>query len=139
MKRHNNIEKSIGSFLQQYQRKAQRGVEPNDRGYDRNFEKKIKAMAPEELSEFMHGDGDFNIPHEIDEKWFANEPIDGVHFGLNDSVYIIAGQHAGKGGAIISLSKLVPEPEYVVELGSGEGDIKVFQSKLEKEAHNKSG
>lgn len=132
VKRHNDIAKGIGSFLQQYQRKAQRGVEPNDRGYDRSFEKKIKAMNPEELSEVMHGDTDSNIPHDIDEKWFSNEPIDGVAFGLNDSVSIIAGPYAGKGGAIIFLSRLVPEPEYYIELGSGEGDIKVFQSNLRK-------
>lgn len=133
VKRHSNIAKSIGSFLQQYQRKAQRGVEPNDRGYDRSFEKKIKAMDPEELSEFMHGEGNFNIPHEIDEKWFSKEPINGVAFGLNDSVSIISGQHAGKGGAIISLIRLVPEPEYYIEIGSGEGYVKAFQSAIKKE------
>lgn len=49
---------NIGTFLQQYQRKAQRGVEPNDRHYDRDFEAKLKRMKPEELSHLMNGDDD---------------------------------------------------------------------------------
>ena len=32
------IRDNLGAFLQQYQRKAQRGAEPNDRHYDRNLE-----------------------------------------------------------------------------------------------------
>ncbi len=32
------IRANIGTFLQQYQRKAQLGVEPNDRHYDRDLE-----------------------------------------------------------------------------------------------------
>lgn len=49
---------NIGTFLQQYQRKAQRGVEPNDRHYDRDFEAKLKRMKPEELSHLMNEDDD---------------------------------------------------------------------------------
>lgn len=49
---------NIGTFLQQYQRKAQRGVEPNDRHYDRDFEAKLKRMKPEELSHLINEDED---------------------------------------------------------------------------------
>ncbi len=46
----------IGGFLQQYQRKSQRGQEPNDRGYDREIEAKLKRMKPEEVDEILNGD-----------------------------------------------------------------------------------
>ena len=52
------IRENIGTFLQQYQRKAQRGVEPNDRQYDRNLEAKLKRMKPEEVSRLMNDDDD---------------------------------------------------------------------------------
>lgn len=51
------IARQIGSFLQQYQRKAQRGVEPNDRQYDRKIEAQLKRLPPEELSDLLSGDG----------------------------------------------------------------------------------
>lgn len=45
----------IGEFLRQYRRKAQRGIEPNDRQYSRKFEQKLKRMRPEELDELLNG------------------------------------------------------------------------------------
>jgi hypothetical protein len=55
-KRKKALESQIGTFDRQYKRKAQKGVEPNDRRYDRNFEKKIKRMPPEELSDLLYGE-----------------------------------------------------------------------------------
>jgi len=52
------IRDNLGAFLQQYQRKAQRGAEPNDRHYDRNLEAKLKRMKPEDLSRLMSDDDD---------------------------------------------------------------------------------
>jgi hypothetical protein len=49
------LERRIGGFMQQYQRKAQRNTEPNDRHYDRKLEKQIKRLPPEELSELLSG------------------------------------------------------------------------------------
>jgi len=40
--------------LKEYGRKAQRGVEPNDRQYDRKVEKLIKRMDSKELSELLN-------------------------------------------------------------------------------------
>lgn len=49
--------------MQQYARKAQRGQEPNDTGYSRKIEAKIKRMKPEELDELLNGElDDVNIP-----------------------------------------------------------------------------
>ena len=57
-KRIQRLEGEIASFVQQYKRKAHAGMDPNDRRYDREIEKKIKKMDPEELSRLMYGDDD---------------------------------------------------------------------------------
>ena len=72
------------------------------------------------------------LTREIEERWFAGETIQGINFYLNDAVSITLGPHSGEGGAVISLLRLNPEPEYLIELGSGLGDIEVFQSHLVK-------
>jgi hypothetical protein len=43
---------SIAVFVRKYQRKAQRGVEPNDR----DIEKAVKRMNPMELDRLMRDD-----------------------------------------------------------------------------------
>jgi hypothetical protein len=43
----------VAAFLRSYGRKAPRGGEPNDRGYDRELEAKLKRMRPEELDALM--------------------------------------------------------------------------------------
>jgi hypothetical protein len=44
---------SLQTFVQEYGRQAQKGVEPNDRDYDRDLEKAIKQMKPEELDKLL--------------------------------------------------------------------------------------
>ncbi len=48
----------IGEFMRQYQRKSQRGVEPNDRQYSRKFEQKLKRLPPEKFDELLNGGDD---------------------------------------------------------------------------------
>jgi len=48
----------LGKFVQEYGRKAQKGVEPNDRGYDRKIEQKIKNLSPDVLSQLLSGDAE---------------------------------------------------------------------------------
>ncbi len=55
-KRKEKLQARIGAFMQQYARKAQRGQEPNDRGYSRKLEAKLKRMRPEELDELLNGE-----------------------------------------------------------------------------------
>ena len=43
-------------FIQQYGRKSQKGVEPNDRHYQRDVEKAVKRMKPDELDRLMRDD-----------------------------------------------------------------------------------
>lgn len=57
-KRKAKLQAEIGSFMRQYQRKAHAGHDPNDRGYSRKMEAKLKRMRPEELDELLHGDLD---------------------------------------------------------------------------------
>jgi hypothetical protein len=50
------LAEKLGQFLHVYGRKAQKGVEPNDRQYDRKIEELMKHLSPEELSELISGD-----------------------------------------------------------------------------------
>jgi Immunity protein 53 len=58
-------------------------------------------------------------PYEVDQRWMAREPVDGVAFLLNDSVQVVAGPHCGARGAVVSLIETSPQPIYLVELGNG--------------------
>jgi hypothetical protein len=50
-------EADLGLFLRQYGRKAHRGHDPNDRGYCRRVEDKIKRMKPEDVDRLIRGEG----------------------------------------------------------------------------------
>jgi len=43
----------IATFLRKYARKSDAHHDPNDRSYDREIEKIIKSMSPEELDRLM--------------------------------------------------------------------------------------
>jgi hypothetical protein len=47
---------AVSVFVQQYGRKAQRGMEPNDRRYSRDVEKVLKQLKPDELDALMRDD-----------------------------------------------------------------------------------
>jgi len=49
------IAKQMGTFVQQYRRKAQKGQEPNDRRYDRHIEQVIRKLKPEDLDVLLNG------------------------------------------------------------------------------------
>lgn len=63
------------------------------------------------------------------DRWWRGEAIAGVTFAQGSAVEVITGQHAGSGGAVISLEELSPERVYMIELGSGEA-IDIPQSSL---------
>jgi hypothetical protein len=43
-------------FVQQYGRKAQKGVEPNDRRFDEDYAKAVRRMKPERLDQLLRDD-----------------------------------------------------------------------------------
>jgi hypothetical protein len=62
-RRHLNAERkralraaTVSLFIRQYGRKAQRGVEPNDRCYSRDVERALKQLKPEELDSLIRDD-----------------------------------------------------------------------------------
>jgi len=68
---------------------------------------------------------------EANKLWYKFEPIEGVLFGYNDNVLIKSGNHAAKNASVISLESLQPTT-YLLELGSGDGDIVIAETELEK-------
>jgi len=47
---------ALRTFVGQYGRKAQKSHDPNDRRYDREIEKTVKRMKPEELDRLLNDD-----------------------------------------------------------------------------------
>jgi len=67
------LKSNIGQFVKEYGRKAQRGVEPNDRQYDRKVEKLIKRMDPQELSDLLSEESSLESEDDVgDEKEKTN-------------------------------------------------------------------
>lgn len=56
--RKNRLSARLSVFTQQYARKAQRGVEPNDRGYSREIEALMKRLPAEDLSSLLSSEID---------------------------------------------------------------------------------
>lgn len=48
----------VAVFMRQYARKAQRGVEPNDRRYDRGIKRTIERMSADGLDRLLREDDD---------------------------------------------------------------------------------
>ncbi len=61
--------------------------------------------------------------------FLSHEPIPGVVFEHNDYVRVIAGEHVGDSGSLISLEELGEDPVYLVELETNQ-DALVAQSCL---------
>jgi hypothetical protein len=49
---------TVQQFMRRYERKAQKGVEPNDRRYDRRIEDAVKRMKPDDLDRLLRDDED---------------------------------------------------------------------------------
>lgn len=52
------VREEAGAFLRQYRRPTHPGHDPNDRGYNRELERAVKRLPPEELDRIMNGDPD---------------------------------------------------------------------------------
>lgn len=117
----------LGRFLQEYGRKAHAGWDPNDRSYDREVEKKIKAMPASELGKLMDGE-DESLTIEEENAWFSQEVIDGLRFKLNDPVVYEANGTVNI-GSVVALLAARPVPKYLVELSDGT-DVQVYEKDI---------
>ncbi len=63
--------------------------------------------------------------------FLAHRRLDGVAYEHNDYVCVIAGEHKGDSGSIVSVEQLGDDPVYLVELESGR-DAYVSQSALKR-------
>ena len=70
----------------------------------------------------LHGAGD---------RWLAGQQVAGVSFCHHDAVEIVGGAHDGVRGTIVLLIGLVPEPSYLITLGT-RTDVRVKQSLLRR-------
>ena len=61
-RRTNRLSAQLSAFVQQYRRKAQRGVEPNDRQYSREAEADMTRLSPVELSALLSAATDELVP-----------------------------------------------------------------------------
>ena len=59
------LSKQMGVFLRQYARRAQAGVEPNDRLYDSAIERYLRKLKPEDLDVLLNGEEDERFPPKI--------------------------------------------------------------------------
>lgn len=67
------------------------------------------------------------IPDEVLDAFFRGPRVPPLDFVLKETVDIIEGPHAGRGGSVITPTTLVPEPVYTVELGDTGEDVDVPQ------------
>ena len=56
---------------------------------------------------------------ELQAAWRAGKPVAGVNFAHDDLVTLIAGEHTGNVGSLVSIEKLEPEVVFLVEIDSG--------------------
>ena len=52
------MSKRLGHFLRLYPRRAQKGVEPNDRPYEPQVERVIRRLKPEDLDILLNSEED---------------------------------------------------------------------------------
>ena len=72
------------------------------------------------------------VPNEVSDHFYAGHRTDQVRFVINDAVRIMAGPHAKRTGAVISVLTIEPETTFLIEPGEPPwGDLQVSQSKLE--------
>lgn len=57
------------------------------------------------------------VPEALERAFFAGERTETVRFGINDSVQVVSGEHAGRLGVVIALLTVDPSTEYLVEFG----------------------
>lgn len=52
------LSRDLGQFLRLYQKRAQKGEEPNDRRYNPEVERIVQRLKPEDLDVLLNGEED---------------------------------------------------------------------------------
>lgn len=68
---------------------------------------------------------------DLGQAFLNREPIPGVLHFHNDYVRVVAGEHAGAAGSLVTVLSLEPEPRFILEAEGGR-DIEVVQSEIER-------
>jgi hypothetical protein len=66
----------------------------------------------------------------LGDRWLRGDPLDGVAFGPQAAVQVIAGPHQGRRGVVRLLLGIAPQPVYVVTLETG-ARCKIAQDALQ--------
>jgi hypothetical protein len=56
---------------------------------------------------------------EIQASWRAGNPVAGVSFAHDDLVTILAGEHTGNVGSLVSIEEIEPDVIFAIEIDSG--------------------
>ena len=73
------------------------------------------------------------LTHEQHVEFLSGALLPGLAFRHDDRVHVVNGAHAGASGNLISVEAIGDDPEYLVELDSGQ-DAYVAQSALRLQA-----
>ena len=60
-----------------------------------------------------------SLSAELQAAWRSGKPVGGVNFAHDDLVTILAGEHTGNVGSLVSIEQLEPEVVFLVEIDSG--------------------
>ena len=63
--------------------------------------------------------------------WRAHQLVASVDFAYDDLVTILAGEHAGNVGSLVSIEQLEPEVIFLIEIDSG-FNVAARQSEIER-------
>ncbi|MEL6303147.1 MAG: hypothetical protein AAFR07_16135 [Pseudomonadota bacterium] len=126
-KRIRRLSGELGAFVKQYGRKAQRGVEPNDRRYDRDVEQLIKQIDPVQLSDLIAGDE--HLDPETESDWYSGREVVGIKFRFEQVVFLESDQKPKDRATVVSLLGISPKPRYLINLIDGR-EIDVLESQL---------
>ena len=69
------------------------------------------------------------IDLQLHNSWLGGEKIEGVKFIHNSYVEVVAGEHKGATGSVVSLVRLGSDARYIIEKESG-FDIEVAESEI---------
>jgi hypothetical protein len=70
------------------------------------------------------------VPESVRDAFYAGRRGPRLPLCINDSVEVVSGEHAGRGGAVISIESGGNDPTYLVEFGDTGADALLVASVL---------